>query len=102
MNTKACKNLASAVIMEAYEDYQIPSCRPEVQAFLFGPGFRLFADLSGQSAGMIRRMFMPDKDCKHCINRYKENVCMKCYETDPTQTHNYFKKDERKKRGEKE
>lgn len=47
MNAKACKNLASAVIMEAYEDYQIPSCRPEVQAFLFGPRFRLFADLSG-------------------------------------------------------
>lgn len=98
MNVKACKNLASAVINEAFEDYQIVSCREEVQAFLFSNYFRLFADLAMQPVADIRRMFMPEKDCKHCVNRYKEHVCVKCYETDPTQTHNYFKKDERKKR----
>ncbi len=97
LNKRACKNLASAVIMTALEDYEDPALRPEVQAFLFSPRFILYAALTDWNAQQLRGLFMKDKDCKTCKNRYKENICVKCYETDPTKVHNYYKLDDRKK-----
>ena len=92
---KGCVNLASAVINQAMEDYQIPSMRPEIQTFLFSDRFRMFVELAGWNVGLIRRAIM-QKDCRTCKNRYKEHLCIMCYETDPTKVHNYYEKDDRK------
>lgn len=97
MNKNACKQLASAVINMALKDWVDNYERTSVRAFLLGPRFKLFADLADQPADMIRRLFMEDK-CKKCVNRYKEHLCVKCFETDPTKTHNYFKLDTRKEK----
>lgn len=95
LNYSGCKNLASAVLLEAMEDYGNPSRRPEVQAFLFSENFYLFTELAGWNPGRIRREIM-GKDCRTCKNRYREQLCVQCYETDPTKTHNYYVFDDRK------
>jgi len=100
MKKDACKQLASAVINMALKDYQDNYDRAGVRAFLMGPRFKLFADLADQPVDRIRRLFMEDK-CKKCVNRYKEKLCVKCYETDPTKNHSYFKLDTRKEKGKK-
>ena len=97
MDRTGCKNLASAVLLEAKADYEIPSRRPEIQAFLFSEVFYMYTELAGWNPGRIRREIM-QKDCRNCKNRYKESLCVKCYETDPTKTHNYYEHDDRKKR----
>lgn len=94
---KGYKALAAAVIVQAQEDYQLGGRRQEVQAFLFSKRFILFTDLAGWNSAIVRRIIM-GKDCSTCQNRYKEHLCVQCYETDPTKDHNYYKKDDRKKK----
>lgn len=96
LNRTGCKNLASAILLEAKSDYEFhQGLRPEIQSFLFSDRFDLFVALAGWNPGVIRREIM-GKDCRTCKNRYKEHLCIKCYETDPSKTHNYYEYDDRK------
>lgn len=79
---KGCRNLASAVILLAMEDYDTELYRQDVQAFLFSDTFRLFCDFAGQSPVRIRRMLL-HKDCSRCLNRGNDVLCRACWSDEP-------------------
>lgn len=94
---RACRNLCSAIMLAAKEDYDNNLCQEEIRAFVNSRLFKLYAGLTVWSDTKLRRLIM-EKDCKTCENRYKEKVCIRCYQTDPTQTHDFYKKDSREKK----
>jgi len=79
---KGCRDLASAVILRAMEDYDDPNFRKDVQMFLFSDTFRLFCDFAGIAPGRIRRMLV-DKDCQICLNRGNDVLCRACWSDKP-------------------
>ena len=86
---KGCRDLASAVILRAMEDYDMGLYRKDVQAFLFSDTFRLFCDFAGHSPVRIRRMVI-HKDCSRCLNRGNDILCRACWSDRPGDEHYNF------------
>lgn len=86
---KGCRDLASAVILRAIEDYDDPFYRKDVQAFLFSDIFRLFCDFAGVTPGMVRRLTV-HKPCSRCLNRGNDILCRACWSDRPGNDHYNF------------
>ena len=92
---KGCRDLASAVILRAMEDYEDPEFRKDIQHFLFTETFILFCDFARMAPGRIRRQLI-HKDCSRCQNRKNVVLCRACWSDKPgNENYNYS---ERKKR----
>lgn len=74
---QGCRNLASAVILSAINDYNDPGLRKEVHQFLISPLFRMYADIAGLSPLMVRKT-ITGKDCMSCVFRDNPRICVDC------------------------